>query len=99
MDYSRREFIDKEKYLESVIDSVENAQVRAVSALVVKTNEVQLRKFFMNIVTWSERVFAEHVCGFKFIGYRKTILFRILAELSDKMTSLFTQFFHFTFDT
>lgn len=73
--------------------------MRAVAALVVKTNEIQLRKFFLNIVTWSERVFPEHECGFKFVSYRKIILLKIVRELSETMTSLFTPFFHFVFET
>lgn len=65
----------------------------------MKTNEIQLRKFFMNIVSWSERVFPEHECGYKFPHYRKIILMKIVFQLSETMTSLFTPFFHFIFDT
>lgn len=91
--------MNAERYAESTVDAVETAQVKAVAALVVKTNEIQLRKFFLNIVTWSERVFAEHECGFRFVSYRKIILLKIVRELSETMTSLFTPFFHFVFET
>ncbi|KAL4503213.1 hypothetical protein ABPG72_000819 [Tetrahymena utriculariae] len=99
LDYTRKQFINKELYTSETIDAVEDAQVKSVAALVVKTNEIQLRKFFMNIVTWSERIFQESECGYQFSEYRKIILLKIVFQLSETMTSLFTPFFNFIFET
>ncbi|KAL4455121.1 hypothetical protein ABPG74_006503 [Tetrahymena malaccensis] len=99
LDYTRKQFINKELYVPETVDLVEDAQVKSVAALVIKTNEIQLRKFFMNIVTWSERIFQESECGYHFMEYRKIVLLKIVFQLSETMTSLFTPFFNFIFET
>ena len=61
-------------------------------------NEVQLKKMFLNIVSWSERKFEETKCGFLFTEYRKLLLSKIVIKLFEKLGSLFSVFFIFIFD-
>ena len=47
----------------------------------MKLNEVQLKKFFLKIVNWSDKKFDEMYEGFEFSKYRKIILFNLVREL------------------
>lgn len=98
LDYTRVHMLDTEKYDEVVADSIEKTQIEAFISFILKTNEIQLRKMFLNLVSWSEKKLEVTECGYLFPNYKKIILSKIICTLSESLGQLFTPFYSFIFE-
>ena len=66
--------------------------------MVMKMNDIQFRKFFLNIVNWSELKTANKETNQIQIQYRKQILAKLVVAFFSKLGSLFTNYFTFVFE-
>jgi len=79
-DYARLKYQENDNISREEIEIVEKVQsnwVDAFSKFAIKTNEVQLKKFFLKLNEWSSKVFKEEDAKFSIL--RKIVIFELVS--------------------
>ena len=100
LDFSRVFFIDKESGLDwSFLQALENGVCDCYGEFSTKCNEVQMKKFLLQVVNWSEKKLDIETVGFKFPYYKKIVFYRLGLKVFDRLGSFFVGFFSYFFES
>jgi len=100
LDYVRIAYQDKEESVEeeqrAAIEGVQSAWTDSFNKFALKTNEVQLKKYFLKLNEWSSKGMSaeEH----KFSILRKVAVYELVGKLFETLRSFFVPYMGFFFD-
>ena len=97
LDFTRIQFVDKE--IENLdwneVEGIEDGACECYAEFAVKCNEVQMKKFFLQVVNWSEKKLEIDAVGFRFPLYKKLVFFRLVGHVFARLGQFFVGFFSY----
>eukprot|EP01017_Pseudomicrothorax_dubius_P003229 TRINITY_DN10406_c0_g1_i2.p1 TRINITY_DN10406_c0_g1~~TRINITY_DN10406_c0_g1_i2.p1 ORF type:complete len:561 (+),score=144.14 TRINITY_DN10406_c0_g1_i2:60-1685(+) len=99
LSFSSDEFYQRnEQYDEQTLRSLEIAWIKSFEVFAMKSNENQLKQYFLKLTKWSEKGYAEYQRAGQFEYYRRIIYFELVCHLIERLSSYFVPFYVFFFE-
>ena len=98
LNYPKHAFVETEtENAISIVDTIENETILALIALVLKMNDIQLKKAFNMLIQWAKS--KDEVAGYNFKEFNKLTFFKIVSRLSNQLGPFFTKYFSYIFES
>lgn len=76
-------------------DDLEEDVITSLLEIVLKINDIQLKKLYNSLITWSK---VPITTGYNYNKYRKITFFKLSNRISEKLRQYFTKYYTYIFD-